>query len=1169
MDAGLHRGFAGRIEFRILGPLEVWDAERPISLGGIKQRALLAILLINANQVVATERLIELLWADEPPETASNTLQVHISQLRKLLEPDRRRGAAFQLLVSQPPGYTLRLGTDQLDSSRFERLVEEGRRAFPESLELAAKVLREALALWRGQALADVAGEQFAVAEGTRLTEVRLRALEQRIEADLALGGHADVVSELQAIVGEHPLRERFHAQLMLALYRSGRQAEASDVYQRMRKDLEEQMGMGPGPELQRLLKEILNQDASLDVESPATASSRSGKPEPSQSTGRPSDSMKDATTLPVGTVTFLMTDIEGSTHLWDAAPVVAKQALLQHDKIIAEAVQSNHGHLVESGREGDSILAVFTQGTDAIACALDAQGSLQREPWPGGVAVRVRIALHTGEAELQGSHYAGVALYRNARLLTIAHGGQVVVSKATEQLVADSLPEGAALKDLGRHKLRDLSRPEHVYQLVHPHLELQFPPLSSVEPDNSNLPRQLTSFVGRRSELAALKELIKDTRLVTVTGPGGIGKSRLAIEVAGAALAKRPSGGDPQPGSAEGVTFVDLAPVTNKDLVPHEVMASLMVVQHSTETSVEAIARSIGNRRLLLVLDNCEHVIDEVASLANRLLTSCSELRIMATSRDPLRTPGETVVNLAGLPVSEGTDGQGLPPASVALFRDRARAVGVKVDGPDWEASTVLRICSRLDGLPLAIELAAARSLVLSPSELLSQLDHALALLSRGPRTAATRHQTLSTAIDWSYQLLTDRERLLFDRLSVFSGSFDAAAVEAVCTDGELLAVHVFEALSGLLDKSMLAPADDGVGRRWRLLEVIRQFAAERLDPGAASAVRQRHAEHYLSLAESAALRLRTADQATWVAKVEVDFDNIRSALESSIGQNPERTLRAVAGLEGYWFHRRLSEGRFWLTRALETTAAGAAARSDALYTLGWLAYFQGDSEVTVRSANEILKISTKASDPYRWARGQRHLACLSSMEGNLPAAYRFFGECLPVFRSLDATWELAVALNDYAMMLHHQGDSDEGRELAEESLGLAKGTGDPWVVGMVADTLATVELETGNLDRAEGIWDSLVDAAASNPSETSAYFLEGLARVGLARGDARKAIWLFAAAARMRTNNGARGPEFHQTAIRDAIRDARGQLPGQEADELWRQGLEAGWAAANATVP
>jgi predicted ATPase/DNA-binding SARP family transcriptional activator len=1156
------------MEFKILGPLEVTDSGRPISIGGPKQRALLAILLAQANRVVPTARLIQLLWGEEAPDTARATLQVYVSNLRKVVEPVGKAKGSSEVLVSRPGGYLLVLQPGQLDAQKVEALMDEARQDLVDRKpDRAGERLREALAAWRGPALAEFAAEPFAVAEVARLEEMRLAALEMRIDADLQLGRHAELVSELERLVGEHPLRERLCAQLMLALYRSGRQAEASALYQKTRERLADELGMEPGRELQELLRDVLNQERRLDAPRAEVPESAPGA-QHSQRPGRRSVPRSAGPNLPVGTVTFLMTDIEGSTRVWDASPSVAKQALERHDQIIVQAVQKHHGQLVESGREGDSILAVFTQATDAIAGGLAAQRALQREPWPGGVAVRVRVALHSGEAELRAGHYVGAPLYRSARLMAIAHGGQVLVSKATEQLVADSLPEGVLLKDLGRHRLRDLSRPEHVYQLIHPDLAREFPPLNSIEPDDSNLPLQLTSFVGRQSELAALKKLIKDTRLVTLTGPGGIGKSRLAIELAGASAGKWLDSRRLLPGYRGSVRFVDLAPVTNADLVPHEVMATLLVARNSMETTVEAIARFIGDRRLLLILDNCEHVIDEVAALANRLLTSCPVLRIVATSRDPLRTPGETVVSLAGLPVSQATDGKGQPPASVALFRDRARAAGVKVDAPGWDASTVLRICSRLDGLPLAIELAAARSPVLPPAELLSQLDHALALLSRGPRTAATRHQTLSTAIEWSYRLLTDRERLLFERLSVFSGSFDAAAVEAVCTDSSLLAAHVFEAFSGLLDKSMLAPADEDDGRRWRLLEVIRQFAAERLSAVDASAIRKRHAENYLSLAENAALRLRTADQAAWVAKVEVDFDNIRSAFESSIGQDPERTLRAVAGLDGYWFHRRLSEGRFWLTRALETTATGAEARSDALYTLGWLAYFQGDYEETRRSANEVLKISTQSSDPYRWARGQRHLACLSFSEGNLPAAYGFFGECLPVLRSLDATWELAVALNDYALMLHQSGDSDEGRELAEESLGLANRSGDPWVVTMVADSLATVELETGNLDRAEGIWRSLVETSLNNPSETTAYFLEGLARVGLARGEAPQALRLFAAASRMREDNGAQGPKPYRMVIADSIRKAREQLAAHEADELWRQGFESGLAAANTTV-
>ena len=814
------------MEFRVLGPLEVVAKGRPLSLSGGKQRALLAILLLEANRVVSTERLVGLLWGEDPPETASNVLQVYVSQLRKALEPD---GAPYRVLLSRPSGYLLQVGPDELDSVTFERLLEKAAGAAPDE---GTVILREALALWRGTALGEFAHAPFALREAARLNELQLRAFEDRIQADLELGQHRVLVGELEALVSEHPLRERFCGQLMLALYRAGRQAEASDVYQRTRLRLEDELGMEPGRDLEQLLKQILNHDRALDLES-------------SESVAEPGNE---------GTLTFLMTDIEGSTKIWDASPSSAKPALERHDQIVIEQVGKNHGRIVESGREGDSVLAVFTHASDAVACALDAQLALQREDWPSGVDIRVRIALHSGEAELRSGHYVGAPLYRCARLMATAHGGQILISKATEELVWDALPDGVSLRDLGMHRLRDMSRPEQVYQVLHPDLPSEFPDLKSLEQPN-HLPIQLTTFVGRRRELEEVKEALAANRLVTLTGAGGCGKTRLALQTAAEILHEYP----------DGAFFVDLSPVTDTNLIAACVATALGLREKSGSSLEGSVLEYLTRRRLLLVLDNCEHVLDGCTSLTTRMLAGAPELYILATSQQPLDVPGELRwrVPSLGLPPSEGQGADlnaTLASEAVQLFVERARLTRTGFALDDRSGPAVDQICRRLDGIPLAIELAAAQMTVLTPQDIVTRLDDRFRLLRAGKRTGTPRQQTLLAAVTWSHDLLDEGQQILLRRLSVFSGGFDLDAAETVGAGGSVEVADVLSVLTGLVEKSLVV-AEEGVGgrARYRLLETLREFARARLiEAGEEHEVIRSHALYYADLVDDSERKSR-----------------------------------------------------------------------------------------------------------------------------------------------------------------------------------------------------------------------------------------------------------------------------------------------------------------------
>ncbi|HUM00301.1 MAG TPA: adenylate/guanylate cyclase domain-containing protein, partial [Mycobacterium sp.] len=500
----------------------------------------------------------------------------------------------------------------------------------------------------------------------------------------------------------------------------------------------------------------------------------------------------KPVSDLPGGTVTFLLTDVEGSTRLWEAHPRAMERALACHERIVSEAVAAHQGNLLKQKGEGDSTFAVFARASDAAAAALACQRALQSEGWPDGIELRVRMAIHTGEAELRDGDYFGPAVNRTARLRATAHGGQVVMSQATADLVRDRLPDGAALNDLGAHRLPDLGRPEMVFGLTYSDLTSTFPPLRSLNAFPGNLPVQLTSFVGRDRELKLIAEALRSARLVTLTGTGGVGKTRMAVHAAANLLTEYP----------DGAWLCELAAVADPVSMLQVVAVSLGLAPRTGRPSqADDIAEFIGGRHLLLVLDNCEHLLDASADLVEGLLARCPYVRVLATGREALDVPGEQVIRLRSLPLPEtGATLEELAQVDATrLFVERAAAVGSQLRFEPSDAVPIVEICRRLDGIPLAIELAAARVVALSPSEIADLLDERFRLLTGGRRASVGRHHTLRATLDWSYSLLSDTEQVVFDRLGVFPATFDAAA--AVKVAGEAIETwDVIDALSSLV---------------------------------------------------------------------------------------------------------------------------------------------------------------------------------------------------------------------------------------------------------------------------------------------------------------------------------------------------------------------------------
>jgi predicted ATPase/class 3 adenylate cyclase len=1016
------------VEFAVLGPLEATRGGTPIALGAGRQRALLALLLIHANEVVPSERLIDGLWGQDPPAGAAHSLQVYVSGLRKALEPERAPGAPAQVVVTRTPGYLVRVDDRALDRLRFERLVGEGRQALREDDPMAAaRRLGEALGLWRGPALVDFAYEAFAQAEAARLEELRVSALEDKIDADLALGRHGELVGDLEAAACDNPLRERLWAQWMLALYRAGRQAEALRAYQELRAHLGDELGITPSPELVALEEAIVLQKPELDW-LPTTAGA-----------SRPASATAD---LPSGTVTFLFTDIEGSTRLWEEHPEAMQDTLVRHDQILREAIESRSGHVVKS--TGDGTVGAFWDATDAVRAAVAAQRGLSEEPWGVTGPLRVRMGLHTGEAQLREGDYFGAALNRAARITSAGHGGQVLCSAATETLARDALPESVWLVDLGEHRLRDLSRPERIFQIRHPDLAAEFAPLRSLNAFAGSVPLQTSSFIGRERELAGVVAALGDGRVVTLTGVGGVGKTRLALQVVGEVL----------PGFRDGAWWCELAPVRDSGGVAEAVAALFSVTPRAGQTVEEPLVDFLRHKELLLVLDNCEHLLEPIAQLIITLERSCGGLVVLATSREGLGVDGERIIPIPSL---------GAPPAdagletivdadAVRLFVERAAAVTPGFVLSDENAAAVGQVCRRLDGVPLAIELAAARVPAMTPAELAQRLDRRFQILAGGRRGAVERHQTLRAAIDWSYELLNDPERRLLARLAVFAGGCTLDAAESVCGGDGIDRDLVFESLASLVARSLVIAGEHGPQTRYRLLETIRQYGDERLgEAGEADTLRARHAGHYAAFAEQGFELLYGPEHSVWVGRLSAERDNLLAAWSWAIDvDDVDTAFRILCSVP------RGHEGGYQLGLPGEAalTLSGATEHPDYALALAITAIdaaSRGDLDVaeqrSIRALEADRRIDTRAGSDVE------HLVCqaradIEMVRGAFADAVAYDQQAAAIARANGNLAVAAVSLAFAAWMRTIAGPATGAVPMAVESLALAREAGMPYAI-------------------------------------------------------------------------------------------------------------------------
>ena len=776
---------------------------------------------------------------------------------------------------------------------------------------------------------------------------------------------------------------------------------------------------------------------------------------------------------LPAGTLTFLLTDLEGSSRLWERRPQVMAQAIPRYETLAASVLSPQGGALIKSRGEGDSLFAVFARATDAVAAACALQQAFHAEEWPPETPVRVRIALHTGEAELRDGDYYGQAVNRCARLRAIGHGGQTLLSAATFELVRDGLPPDAGFKDLGEQKLRDLQRPERVYQLLPPGLPTDFPPLLSLDALPNNLPLQLTNFIGREKEMAEAGRLLERTRLLTLTGSGGCGKTRLSLQVAADLLEQYP----------HGVWLVELAALADADRVPGAVAAALGVREDAGRDITQTLEEYLKPKHLLLVLDNCEHLLPACAALAEALLRAAPGLRLLATSRQGLGIGGETTYPVPSLSLPDPAAGPPTPESlsqyeAASLFIERALAASPSFAVTNRNAPALAQVCARLDGIPLALILAAARVRGLSVEQIHQRLDNVFRLLVGGSRTALPRQQTLRATLDWSYDLLDAPERVLLRRLSVFSGGWTLEAAESVCSGGPIAPDDALELLLALVDKSLVVADAQGETPRYRFLETVRQYAQDRLvESGEREALRARHRDYFLALAEAALPHLRTEQQKGWMERLEAEHDNLRTALawcrEAADGAEPG--LRLTRALWHFWIVRGyLSEGRRHIASALAREGeVSAEVRATALSCAGGLAYHQSDFAAARALYEESLTLRRRIGDKLGIAHSLNNMGNVTSDQGDYAAARIFYAESLTLYRELGNRHAVADVLMNQGNMADAEGNDQVARTLYEECLGLYREAGDQRGTANVLSSIAVLVEQKGDYTAAQALYE------------------------------------------------------------------------------------------------
>ncbi|MEA2537154.1 MAG: hypothetical protein QOF11_1388 [Chloroflexota bacterium] len=823
---------------------------------------------------------------------------------------------------------------------------------------------------------------------------------------------------------------------------------------------------------------------------------------------------MPSETTLdhsqPTGTVTLAFTDIEGSTSLLQALGDRYPEVLADHHRLVREAF-ARHG-AVERGSAGDGLYFVFSAAWAAVQAAVEAQLAIASHDWPDGVAVRDRMGLHTGEPRNASEGYVGLDVHRAARICAAGHGGQILISQTTRDLIADELRPPMGVIDLGSHHLRSLDTPQRLFQVSGPGLASDFPPPRTTDAPRNNLKLEVTSFIGREREIEQAARMLEDSSILTLTGSGGVGKSRVGLRLARLLLDR----------FEDGTWIVECGTLTDPAFVLPSVVSAIGLTESAGRSLLAAIVDHLKGKRLLLVLDDCDPVLTETAELAAALARTCSTVRVVVTSREALGVPGEAILPIASLltpEVGPTVTARDLGEIDACqLFVERARAVQPTFALTDQNARAVAQLCHRLDGIPLAIELAAARVRALPVEQIASRLDDRFRLLTGGSRAAVARHQTLRATIDWSYDLLTEPERAVLRRLSVFAGGAALDAAESVCAGDPVDPFEILDILGRLVEKSLVFTDPTSAEARFRLLETVREYARGRLvEADEGDSTLRRHRDWYLNLADAASPAFfQGPEPVEWLRRIDDEHDDLRAALEWCLDQPGEgRTgLRIAAGLWRYWEIRgHLTEGRGWLERMVDAAGEEAPAlRANALTGAGNLAFMQGDFQAASTFHESSLALHRRMGDRQSVAYASNNLANAALQLGDHARARALYEEAIALTSELGDRRGAAFGSINLADVATRQGDLDAARALHEETLATTRELGDRWMEAFALDSFARAKAWAGDREAARSLHtQALTILEEMGDRRGIARVLTHLAELSLGDGDTTKARELF----------------------------------------------------------